>query len=142
MSPPASQRASAPGRTVAAVALLLYGVLVLIHALVSAQGPGETSAGELSLAIVHLAVAMGVAAGLRGGRRWAWWCASALGGLGLFFLLPVALGILLGGGREMAGTVWALVFFLTSTGALTLLVAILVARRQDFGDGASGTPEA
>ncbi|NIP57273.1 MAG: hypothetical protein GWM92_03795 [Gemmatimonadetes bacterium] len=133
MSASATEPTTAWSRRAAAAFLVVYGVIVLLQALFGVQDPGAATTGELTLTGLHLAVSVGAAAGLWHGRRWAWWGALFLAVLGLFFLLPVAIAVVLGAGRETARSAGELAFVLTAVVVLLLLVGILVPRRGDFG---------
>lgn len=129
--------AGSPGslpRHAAAALLVLYGGIVLLQALFGAEEPGVGSTGEWMLAGLHLVVGVGAAAGLWRGRRWAWWGALLLAALGLFFLLPVAIAVVLGGGRETARSTGELAFVLSAVAVLLLLLGVLVSRRRIFRD--------
>jgi Na+-driven multidrug efflux pump len=66
-----------------------------------------------------------VARGLWRGTYWAWWSSLALAAAGLFFVLPLAGTILLGGPTEPVGTGWDVVFFpLTAAVLVALLIAL------------------
>lgn len=119
----------------AATLLTAYGALVLLQALLPYPGASGASREDLLLTTLHMAVALGVAIGLWRRTKWAWWSALALAAPGLFFLLPVAMGLLLGAGRAPFRSPVELGFHVASLITLVLLVAVLLVRRRAFGVG-------
>jgi hypothetical protein len=117
-------------RSVAGVLLGFHGVLVLLEALFGAPNAGGDTSWEVALASLHLLVAWVVAASLMTSRAWAWWGALALTLLGLFFLLPVAMGIVFGGGSDFALDMWSRALVLGSTLTLAALFVILFTHRR------------
>jgi len=109
--------------------LIAFAALVLANTAISALTSGATGA-DWSFAVLLAMVAGASARSLWMGARWAWWIAFALAFVGLFFVLPVAGAILLGGSTDPVGTGWDVVFFPLSTGVLVaLLVALWTLRK-------------
>jgi lysylphosphatidylglycerol synthetase-like protein (DUF2156 family) len=115
-------------RLLAATGLALVGTGELVLSLYSADGPlGPTAGAESSGwgVALNIAVALLLLNGLRTGRRWAWWCAVALGTLNVVAALVVAIGGLYGS-RQGTGLAIA-------GGALWLaILVVLVAARRAF----------
>jgi len=109
--------------------VLVLGALTAANAALGAVR-SSTVAGGVVFAAVVLAGAAAVALSLHRGARWARWVSLTGALVGLFFVLPVAGTVLLGGPLEPVGTGWDLVFFpLTAA----ILVALLIALRGRRG---------
>jgi hypothetical protein len=110
--------------------VLLFWVLLLANTWVAALRVGITGS-DVSFVMLLLAASLAIGLGLIRHARWAWWCALGLALVGLFFVLPVAGTILLGGPADPVGTGWDVVFFPAMTVvALTLIVALWRARAE------------
>ncbi len=118
----------------AAALLSIYGALVLSQAAVGPEDPDAAARGDVALAALHFGITLVVALGIRRARSWAWWSALLLVALGLFFLLPIAMGFFLGTGEgPPLGGIWESVFVLSSFAVLVVLGTILVAGRRSLG---------
>jgi hypothetical protein len=115
-----------PGRS-APWLVLSFGTLVAANAALTAVR-GSATVGDLATGGALLVLAVLIAQGLRRGARWAWWASLALAGAGLFFVLPLAGTILLGGPTEPVGTGWDMVFFPLTAAILVALVIALWTR--------------
>ena len=93
----------------------------------------EEARGEVALAASHFVITLVVAAGLRNARRWSWWAALLLVAIGLFFLLPIAMGYFLGTGEGPLGGTRESLFVLSSFAVLVVLAVVLVAGRRALG---------
>ncbi|HSH74654.1 MAG TPA: hypothetical protein VLA09_03030 [Longimicrobiales bacterium] len=115
-----------------------FGFLMIANGTVAIVRGGAT-AGDLVVAVLLLGAAALAGAGLRRSARWAWWAALALAALGLFFVLPVAGTILLGGSLEPVGTGWDVVFFPLTAVVLVALLTVLwmLHKRAAAGDGST-----
>jgi lysylphosphatidylglycerol synthetase-like protein (DUF2156 family) len=113
-------------RLLAATGLALIATGELVLALYPADGPLGPTGGPASPGwgvALNIVIALLLLNGLRTGRRWAWWCAVALGTLNVVAALAAAIGGL-SGSREGTGLA-------IGGGALWLavIVTLLAARR-------------
>jgi hypothetical protein len=109
--------------------ILAFWALLATNTWVAAGRLG-ISGSDVSFVLLLLAAAIAIVLGLIRRSPWAWWSALALAGAGLFFVLPVAGTILLGGPSDPVGTGWDIVFFpLTAAVLIALLVALWTLRR-------------
>jgi len=106
---------------------------MLLEGFAGPEGSSGAAGTELFLAAAHLLVSLALAAGLWRARRWSWWGAMILTAGGLFFLLPVVTGVLLGAGAGPSRNELELALLLGSFVALVLLLGILVVWRGGFG---------
>jgi hypothetical protein len=104
--------------------LIVFGGLVLANTAVSSGGVGVTGSDWSFALLVALSSAL-IARSLWGGARWAWWAAATYGMVGLFFVLPVTLTILLGSSSEPVGTGWDVLLFPSITAVMVVLLAAL-----------------
>lgn len=117
-------------RRLACGMVLGFWALLAANTWVAALRVGVTGS-DVSFVLLVLVAAVAIVLGLIRRSRWAWWSALALGAAGLFFVLPVAGTILLGGPADPVGTGWDVVFFpLTAAVLVVLLVALWQARRD------------
>jgi hypothetical protein len=98
--------------------------LLAANTWVAAGRVGVTGA-DVSFVALVLAAAITIVIGLIRRSPWAWWGALALAAVGLFFVLPVAGTILLGGPSDPVGTGWDVVFFPLTTAVLVALLGAL-----------------
>jgi hypothetical protein len=123
-----ADRSATPAARAASWLMVAFGGLAALHAI---TGGGEPVTGsDLSFAVVVLVAASLCGYELRRGTQWAWWISLILAGVGLFFVLPIAGAVLLGGTAEPVGTGWDVVFFPLTTIVLVALVAVLVMGRR------------
>lgn len=127
--PPGSAPSGTSVRVAAATLLGIHGALVVLHSVFGPPSLGGAVTGEVTLAVLHFLVVLAVAGSLSRGRPWAWWVALGLTLLGLFFLVPLAMGVLLGGGTELARNAWELALVLGSPAALVIVFALLTTHR-------------
>jgi lysylphosphatidylglycerol synthetase-like protein (DUF2156 family) len=113
-------------RLLAASGLALIGaaeVVLLLYPAHGLLGPGRAAQPSVWGVILDVAVIVLILNGLRNGRRWAWWCAIALGSLNVVTAVAFVLRELSG---DLPGTALTI-----SGGALWLgeLVLLVVGRR-------------
>jgi hypothetical protein len=120
--------------------VVAFGFLMLVNGGV-AVARGTATTGDVLLTGLLLAAAVTTALGLRRRARWAWWTALVLGSIGLFFILPVAGTILLGGSLEPVGTGWDVVFFPMTAGVLVALLTLLWTLRKTAVAGEGSPPD-
>jgi hypothetical protein len=125
---PSSFGASA--RAAAATLLWIHGVLVLLDAFFGPRSTEAAVGGAVVLSVLHFGIVLAVAVGLSRGRRWAWWGAVALALVGLFFLLPLAMGVLFGSGPRFSQDKWELALVLGSPTVLAAVLALLTTQRR------------
>jgi hypothetical protein len=109
---------------------LAFWALFAANTWIASSRIGITGA-DVSFVALLLAVCLPIALGLTWHTRWAWWSALALGLIGLFFVLPVAGTILLGGPADPVGTGWDVVFFPLTGAVLIALMAALWKLRSE-----------
>jgi len=120
--------------------MLSFGALFGANAVMTAvRGVGTVI--DVAFAALLLTVAAWIAVGLGQEARWAKWAALALGGVGLFFVLPVAGTILLGGALDPVGTGWDVVYFPLTAIVLVALLTVLSFSRSAADDGRTSTLE-
>jgi len=109
-----------------------------------AASPLGVTGSDVSFVLLVLAAAIAMVLGLIRRSPWAWWATLGLAAVGLFFVVPVAGTILLGGSSEPVGTGWDVVFFpLTAAVLVALAVTLFELRRagdSHTGEGPDGAP--
>ncbi len=104
--------------------MLAFGGLFAANAAL-AVFRGFSNAIDASFAVLVFVTAAWTAAGLWEDARWARRVAPLLAATGLFFVLPVAGTIALGGALEPVGTGWDVVYFPLTAIVLIALLAVL-----------------
>jgi hypothetical protein len=87
-------------RSVAAIILMFYGLLLLAAAVLGLREQAGLPTAP-SWSIFHLIVVLALAIGLIRGERWAWWGSLVLAGVALFLLAPLWTALLGGPGLSM-----------------------------------------
>ena len=117
-----------------------FGVIMLVHFFVVSYTMAGVSAADFSFAVLLLVAAAVCGRGMRRRARWAWFGALALALGGLFFVAPIVMTILLGGGPDPVGTGWDVVFFPLVAAILVALLAMLRPAWRAMGTGADAPP--
>jgi hypothetical protein len=120
--------------------LISFWGLLAANTWVAAVRVGVTGS-DISFVLLVLVATVAIVLGLVRRARWAWWAALALAATGLFFVLPVAGTILLGGPSDPVGTGWDVVFFPLTAAVLVALTAVLWGLRESGRPGGGPTQE-
>ena len=134
-----AERTARNTRLAGGLVLVFWGLLAA-NTWVAAVRMGVTGS-DVSFVALVLAMAVAIALGLIRRARWAWWAAAALGATGLFFVLPVAGTIVLGGPTNPVGTGWDVVFFPLTAAVLVALMLVLWSLRKGVGPRDESTLE-
>jgi hypothetical protein len=121
-------------RRLAVGLVIAFWGLIAANTWVAAVRVGVTGS-DLSFVALVLVAAVAIALGLVRRARWAWWAAVALAATGLFFVLPVAGTIVLGGPSDPVGTGWDVVFFPVTAAVLAALMIVLWSLRKSADPG-------
>ena len=116
-------RISPPRRLAGGLVIVFWGLLAA-NTWIAADSVGVTGS-DVSFVLLLMAVAIAIVLGLIRRSAWGWWSALGLAAAGLFFVLPVAGTILLGGPSDPVGTGWDVVFFPLTAAVLIALLVVL-----------------
>jgi hypothetical protein len=121
----AARRGSA---RVAAYTLVLYGLVVLLAAMVGVRREAGLATAP-SWSVLHLVVVLALALGLLRAQPWARWGAVALSVAALILLMPVLSALVGGPGLTLLIPRLDLALVALQAAALTFLLVLLLRRR-------------
>jgi hypothetical protein len=134
---PARKSRRPAARSVAAITLVFYGMLLLTAAALELRRhAGMATAPSWSL--FHLVVTLALAIGLLRGQPWAWWGSLVLSVVALLLLMPLVTALLGGPGLTLLVPRADLVIVSLEAASLMFLLILLVQLRLAPPEVASG----